>query len=80
MKYLLGAAVIFLIWGVARNWQQVQRVKERQRLLQAIDERYEQTKANLEIAYANAQFGAAEYHRRLQLLQAEWQKNRAKLQ
>ena len=61
MKYLLGIAFIAAFWALARNWRQVQRLKERQRLVQAIDERYEQAKANLEIAYANHQFDEMEY-------------------
>ncbi|MDO4775990.1 MAG: hypothetical protein Q4A06_00920 [Cardiobacteriaceae bacterium] len=76
MKYLLGLALIAALWALARNWQQVQRLKERQRLVREIDERYEQAKANLEIAYANHQFDETEYRRRLHLLQAEWRRVR----
>lgn len=76
MKYLLGIAFIAAFWALARNWRQVQRLKERQRLVQAIDERYEQAKANLEIAYANHRFDEMEYQRRLRLLQDEWRRAR----
>lgn len=76
MKYLLGIVLIAVLWALARNWQQVQRLKARQRLAQAIDERYEQAKANLEIAYANHQFDEVEYRRRLRLLQEEWRRVR----
>lgn len=79
MKYLIGIAVIVLIWSVARNWQQLQRLKARRAAADAIDERFAQAKANLEIAYANQKFDEAEYRARLQQLQVQWQKARGLL-
>ena len=74
MKYVLGIAIIVVLWSVARNWQQVQRLKARQAQANAIDERFAQAKANLDIAYANDKFSAEEYRRRVQALQGQWQK------
>ena len=79
MKYLIGIAVIVLLWSVARNWQQVQRLKARQQQADDADERYAQAKANLEIAFANRKFDEAEYRMRLQALHIQWQKERGLL-
>lgn len=79
MKYLIGIAVIVLIWSVARNWRQVQRLKARRAEQDAADERYAQAKANLDIAFANGKFDQGEYRARLQQLQLVWQKERGLL-
>lgn len=79
MKYLIGIALIVLIWSVARNWQHVQRLKARRAAADAIDERFASAKANLDIAYANQQFDETEYRARLQQLRMQWQKERGLL-
>lgn len=79
MKYVIGIALIVLIWSVARNWQQVQRLKARRAAADAIDERFATAKANLDIVYANQQFDETEYRARLQQLRTQWQKERGLL-
>lgn len=76
MKYIVGIAMIAVLWALARNWQQVQRTKARLARQNAIDERFAQAKANLDIAFANDKFSAGEYRRRVRALEAQWQQER----
>lgn len=74
MKYIVGIAMIAMLWALARNWQQVQRTKARLLARQEIDERFARARANLDIAFANQKFDEAEYRRRLHRLHQEWRR------